>query len=271
MGFHHHSCYCTYIIECISITLIFISSRAKRDRVSFRNEKKNIFTKYTDDEDMQYYVGDFDASSSSLSLRPCGSIQVLRTPSESISTSTWDENTAREHRLYRTDRMKQIHATNELTEMFGSRKAKRAKHTRERGRITQDGISSHAQSTIEERRRHASTIAAEKIDLAANALMESRRRILPSFDLDANRVQDAYDLSSILSDAETRLYLANVLNAFRKQLSGASTNSPSKYAFVGKTLQRLRATKDVSKRDEALPRLAYVFSLSLSRQARHET
>ena len=203
---------------------------------------------------MRYYVGELNGST--LNIKPSSNIQVLRTPCESISTlssSKWDEDLAREHRTYRTDRMKQIHATNELTEMFGSRKAKRAKHNRERGRITQDGISSQTQSTIEERRRDAGT--AERIDLAESALMESRRKILPQFDLDASRVQDAYDLSSVLSDAESRLYLANVLNAFR------SSESTPKYAFVRKTLQRLGATKDAAKRDEALPRLAYLYML----------
>ena len=204
---------------------------------------------------MRYYVGELNGST--LTIEPSSNIQVLRTPcDESISTfsSKWDEDLARAHRTYRTDRMKQIHATNELTEMFGSRKAKRAKHNRERGRITQDGISSQTQSTIEERRRDAGT--AERIDLAESALMESRRKILPRFDLDARRVQDAYDLSSVLSDVETRLYLPNVLNAFR-----SAESSTSKYAFVRKTLQSLGATKDDAKRDEALPRLAYLHML----------
>ena len=64
-------------------------------------------------------------------------------------------------------------------------------------------------------------------------------------------------MSSVLSDAESRLYLANVLNAFR---SSESSSTP-KYAFVRKTLQRLGATKDAAKRDEALPRLAYLYML----------
>jgi hypothetical protein len=214
---------------------------------------------------MTYYVGDFNKTTSTLSLKPCksSSIQVLRAPSDVLFNSSWDESKAREHYTYRTDRMKQINATNELTEMFGSRKAKRAKHTRERGRITQDGISSQTQSTIQERRQDATTNTTTTVDdLASNALMESRKRILPSFNIDATSVQDAYDISSILSDAETRLYLVNVLNAFRKQLSSSSSETTtSKFVFVRKTLARLRATTNVTKRDEALSRLAYVYML----------
>lgn len=220
---------------------------------------------------VQYLIGCFNPASSALELVECISpVFTLTRHLEKQETIVENEDgPISQNTLLRTDGKSKYQAKKELIETFGSRKAKRAKRSRERGRITTDSISTGTKELLEKRSQALIDKAAaggDTADPTATAFMAARRRMLPPFDLEATKVEDVYDFAAIISEEDAKILLPRVkeLEGLLRKLSSAMLVERQKKkplpTFIHRHLLRLHQIEP-KLRKKNLVRVAYMHAL----------
>lgn len=171
---------------------------------------------------VQYFVGCFDPASSALKLIDCAEpmFTLTRRREDEEAPEDMDLGPISQNTLLRTDGRAKAMAKKDLIETFGSRKAKRAKRSRENGRITVDSISTETKELLEKRKKKIALKKAsgsDETDLTASAFMTARRKMLPPFDLAATKLENAFDLAAVISADDAKALVPSV-NSLRKEL-----------------------------------------------------